>query len=102
MTVQFFVALLLFGLAVGLTAQFWLRALVQIEFRKVANFYRHSFIVLATCLAALIWAQAFALIEPAFGFALMQGTTSAFVLFILFAWGRLTALGLKFDATHLT
>ena len=102
MSGQFIVALMLFGIVVGFTANLWLHALRQIEFRKIANFYRIGFLGLATSLAILVWVQAFALLGANIGNALFQGVTAAFILFVIFAWGRLTVIGLKFETTHLT
>lgn len=100
MTAQFIVAFIIFMSAVIFTAGLWLKALRKAQFRKIANFYRIVFLGLCVCLAGTVWAQALAAINSGFGDALFQGLSATFIVFVLFAWGRLTALGLKFDATH--
>lgn len=100
MTAQFIVAFIFFILAVILTAGLWLKALRKVEFRRIANFYRFGFIGLSLCLAIVVWAQVFSVLNSDVGGALFQGVSAVFVVFILFAWGRLTAIGLKLDATH--
>lgn len=102
MSGQFIVAFILFGLAVSLTAGLWLRALQRVEFREIANFYRLGFMGLAFSTACLVWIQVFSFIEQGIANAALNGVSAMLVVFVLFAWGRLTALGLKFDATHVT
>jgi hypothetical protein len=101
MSGQFIVALILFGSAVGFTANLWLTALQRIEFREIANFYRLGFLGLALSTACLVWIQVFSLIDTSIGNAALNGISAMLVLFVLFAWGRLSIIGLKFDATHL-
>jgi hypothetical protein len=102
MTGQFIVALVLFGLAVGFTANLWLTALQRTRFREIANFYRLGFLGLALSMACLVWVQVFSLIDTRIGEAALNGISAMLVLFVLFAWGRLTLIGLKFDATHVS
>ncbi|NNC37134.1 MAG: hypothetical protein EX271_02035 [Acidimicrobiales bacterium] len=100
MTAQFIVAFIVFVLAVILSADLWLRVLKQNEFQNITNFYRRGFVTLVCGLTLLIWIQIFNLANFNVTVALFQGVSAAFTVFILFAWGRLTALGLKLDATH--
>lgn len=98
MTGQFVVGIGLFMLAAGLTANLWLLALQHLHFREVATFYKRNFLGLIACVSLLVTITIF--MQSNFLNALLQGVTAAFVLFIIFAWGRLTALGLKFDLTY--
>ena len=91
---------MLFALAVAMTAGLWLHALNQLQFRNIANFYRKGFIGLSACLAAIVWVQVLDVMNVNISQALLNGFTASFVLFVIFAWGRLTLIGLKFDATH--
>lgn len=85
-------------LAVGLTANLWLLALQHLHFRKISTFYKRNFLGLIACVSLLATITIF--MQSNLLNALLQGVTAAFVLFIIFAWGRLTALGLKVDLTY--
>ena len=100
MTIQFFVAAVLFALAVAMTAGLWMHVFKRMRFRKIANFYRIGFLCFAAGLAAIVWIQVIGLIDPIVGQAILNGLTASFVVYILFAWGRLTLIGLRFDATY--
>jgi len=98
MTGQFIVGTVLFMLAVGFTANLWLLALRHIHFQKIATFYKRNSLGFIACLSLLSVTTMF--MQSIFLNALLQGITAAFVLFVIFAWGRLTALGFKFDVTY--
>jgi len=98
MTGQFIVGTLLFVSIVGFTANLWLLALQHMHFQKIAAFYKRNSIGFVACLSLLSVTTKF--MQSIFLNALLQGLTAAFVIFVIFAWGRLTALGFKFDVTY--
>lgn len=104
MSEQFVITALMLVLSVGLTSMFWVPALRYKPSEPVINFYAKTFWVLLAGLVGLLSVQNLSLIlgdgTGNIGGALLLGLSASFVLFVLFAWGRLTLIGLKFVATH--
>ena len=88
---------IMFLLTVGFAALFWLPALKVKQDCHIVKFYWMGFWAFLGGLAALSGAQAVLVIlgrdVERFGGAMLAGVTAAFVVFVVFAWGRLTLRG---------
>ena len=97
MSGQFIAASIMFLLTVGFASLFWLPALKVKQNCHIVKFYWMGFWAFLGGLVALSGAQAVLVIlgqdVERFGGALLAGVTAAFVLFVVFAWGRLTLRG---------
>jgi hypothetical protein len=104
MSGQFMVGLIIIILAVLVTSGFWRLALQLRTSNKIVRFYRMAFWAFAVLLMAMLGVM-LTIADLSAGFddiakAAMLGLTASFVFFILFAWGRLTIVGLLYLANH--
>lgn len=99
MTGQSIAAAMMFFITIGFTALFWLPALKFMQKNELVKFYWMGLWGFISGLAALAGAQAVLIIlgqdVQRFATAILFGVTSAFVLFVVFAWGRLTLKGVS-------
>ena len=87
----------MFFITIGFTALFWFPALKITQKNKLVKFYWMGFWAFLGGLAALSGAQAVLNIlgqdVDNFASAILFGVTTAFIVFVMFAWGRLTLKG---------
>lgn len=97
MTGQYLAASLMFLITVGVTAIFWLPPIKIQQKCEVIKFYWVGFWAFLGGLVALSGAQSVLVIlgqdVQRFSSALLLGVTAAFVVFVVFAWGRLVLRG---------
>ncbi len=98
MSGQYIAAALMFLITIGIAAAFWLPAVNINHKNELVKFYWMGFWSFLGGLTALAGAQAVLVIlgqhVERFGSALLTGISTAFVIFVMFAWGRLTLKGL--------
>ncbi len=103
MSGQYLAAIMMFFVTIGFTALFWLPALKFNQKNTLVKFYWMGFWSFLGGLSALAGAQSVLMIlgqdVERFATALLFGVTAAFVLFVMFGWGRLTLKGLMTVAT---
>jgi hypothetical protein len=97
MSGQFIFAALTLFLAMTVTSGLWRAVFIYQPEHGVVQFYRLVFCILTAALSFAFLSQIWA---GNFGHAMTIGVSAAFVLFVIFAWGRLTLMGLKLVATH--
>lgn len=97
MSGQYIAATIMFFITVGFTALFWLPVLRFKQKSALLRFYWKGFWSFLSGLTALAGIQSVLII---LGFdvqkiftALLFGVTASFVVFVMFAWGRLTLKG---------
>ena len=98
MSGQYIAAAIMFFITVGFAALFWLPALKINHKNDLVKFYWMGFWAFLGGLTALAGAQSVLIIlgqnVERFASAMLIGVTAAFVLFVMFGWGRLTLKGL--------
>ena len=98
MTGQYLAAAMMFFITVGFTALFWLPALKITQKNELVKFYWMGFWAFLGGLTALAGAQSVLDIlgqdVQKFATAILFGVTASFIVFVIFAWGRLTLKGL--------
>ena len=98
MSGQYLAAFIMFVITTGFAAMFWFPALKFVQRCHVVNFYWMGFWAFLGGLTALSGAQAVLTIlgqdVQKFAGALLVGMSAAFVVFVMFAWGRLTLKGI--------
>lgn len=98
MSGQYLAAAIMFLITVGFTALFWLPALHFNRKNELLKFYWMGFWAFLGGICALAGAQSVLIIlgqdVQKFATAMLFGVTASFVLFVMFAWGRLTLKGL--------
>lgn len=96
---QYIAAAMMFFITIGFTALFWLPALKITQKNDLVKFYWMGFWAFLGGLTALSGAQAVLNIlgqdVQRFATAILFGVTAAFVVFVMFAWGRLTLKGVS-------
>jgi len=97
MSGQYIAATIMFFITVGFAALFWLPVLRFKQKNPLLRFYWKGFWAFLSGLSALAGLQSVLII---LGFdvqkittALLFGVTASFVVFVMFAWGRLTLKG---------
>ena len=99
MSGQILAACIMFFITIGFAALFWFPAVKFQQNSELVRFYWIGFWAFLGGLAALSGAQAVLLIlghdVQHFGQALMSGISASFVVFVMFAWGRLSLKGLS-------
>ena len=97
MSGQYIAASIMFFITVGFTALFWLPVIRFKQKNPLLRFYWKGFWTFLSGITALAGGQSVLII---LGFdvqiiatALLFGTTAAFVVFVMFAWGRLALKG---------
>jgi len=99
MSGQYIAATIMFFITIGFTALFWLPVLRFKQKNPLLRFYWKGFWAFLSGLTALAGGQTVLIV---LGFdvqkmstALLFGVTVAFVIFVMFAWGRLTLKGVS-------
>ena len=100
MSGQFIIGLIILLMAVIVSSEFWRAALQLRSSHETVRFYRLTFWVFAVLLTGVLGLM-MTLADLSRGFsefaqAGMLGLTAGFVFFMLFAWGRLTILGMLY------
>ena len=89
----------MFIITSGFAALFWFPAEKYSQNCKVINFYWVGFRAFLCCIAALSGAKAMLVIlghdVAKFAGAILTGVSASFVVFVMFAWARLTMRGVK-------
>lgn len=92
-------AVIMFVLTIAFTAVFWVPALKFKQKNRVVSFYWIGLWVFLSFIAALSGAQSVLIIlgqdVARFTGALLTGVTASFVVFVMFAWARLTLMGVS-------
>jgi hypothetical protein len=92
-------AIIMFAITVGFTALFWLPAIKFKQKNHIVNFYWVGLWGFLSSITALSGAQAILIIlrqdVQVFTNAFLTGVSAAFVIFVMFAWARLTLLGVS-------
>ena len=101
MSAQFLPAAIMFLITVAIGALFWLPAIKVVQKCSIIKFYWMGFWAFLGGIVALSGAQSVLVIlgqdVERFASAMLVGVSAAFVLFVVFAWGRLSLRG----ANHL-
>ncbi|HHI89151.1 MAG TPA: hypothetical protein ENK01_04275 [Hellea balneolensis] len=96
---QFIAATIMFLVTIGIAGAFWLPALNVHYKNALVKFYWMGFWSFLGGLTAIAGAQAVLVIlgqhVERFGGAMLSGVSTAFVVFVMFAWVRLTLKGLS-------
>lgn len=97
MSGQYIAAAIMFFITVGVAALFWLPAVQVVQKCKIVNFYWVGFWTFLGALVALAGAQSVLIIlgqdVQRLASAILAGVTAAFVVFVMFGWGRLSLRG---------
>lgn len=92
-------AVIMFTITVIAAAVFWFPAIKFSQRCKVVNFYWVGFWAFMCWIAALSGAQAILIIlgldVQRFAGAVLTGISASFVIFVMFAWARLTLRGVN-------
>jgi len=95
---QYVAAAIMFLTTVGFASLFWLPAVKVKQKNQLVEFYWTGFWAFLVGLTALSGAQAVLVIlgqdVEKFGQAALIGFSASFTLFVMFAWARLSLLGL--------
>jgi hypothetical protein len=87
----------MFTITVLVVAAFWFPALKFTQRCKIVNFYWVGFWAFLGCITALSGGQAILMIlgqdAQQFSNAVLTGISASFVVFVMFAWARLTLRG---------
>ncbi len=99
MSAQLIPAMIMFFITVGVVALFWLPAIKVVQRCTLVKFYWMGFWAFLGGIAALSGAQSVLVILgqdiETVANALLLGVSAAFVVFVMFAWGRLSLHGAK-------
>ena len=99
MSGQYIAATMMFLVTVGFAALFWLPAFKFNQKNDLLKFYWIGFWSFLGGLTALAGAQSVLIIlgqdVHRFATAMLLGVNVSFVLFVMFAWGRLTLKGVR-------
>ena len=97
MPAQFIPAAIMFFITVGVAALFWLPAIKVVQRCDILKFYWMGFWAFLGGLVALSGAQSVLIIlgqdVQQIANALLVGVSAAFVVFVMFAWARLSLRG---------
>ncbi len=97
MSAQFLPAAIMFFITVGMAALFWLPAIKIAQKCHIVKFYWMGFWAFLGGIAALSGAQSVLVIlgqdVERFANAILVGVSAAFVVFVMFAWARLSFRG---------
>ncbi len=97
MSAQLIPAMIMFFITAGVAALFWLPAIKIVQRCTLVNFYWMGFWGFLGGIAALSGAQSVLVILgqdiERVANALLMGLSAAFVVFVMFGWGRLSLYG---------